>query len=49
MIPISVHRDTVVGSVLIILDVLIVRLRCLVLAASVSLRMQIGMSYEEYI
>jgi hypothetical protein len=32
----SVHRDTFVGGVLNILDVLIVRLRCLVLAASVS-------------
>jgi hypothetical protein len=30
------------GSVLSILDVLIVRFRCRVLAASVSLRMQIG-------
>ena len=42
VIPISVHRDTIVGSVLSVLDVLAVRLRWLVLAASASLRMQIG-------
>ncbi|OPY76122.1 MAG: Outer-membrane lipoprotein carrier protein precursor [Syntrophorhabdus sp. PtaU1.Bin153] len=42
LIPINVHRDTIVGSVLSILDVLAVRLRWLVLATSVSLRMQIG-------
>ncbi|OPX95525.1 MAG: hypothetical protein A4E62_00338 [Syntrophorhabdus sp. PtaU1.Bin002] len=44
LITISVHRDTIVGSVLSILDVLVVRLRWLVLAASVSLQMQIGIS-----
>ncbi|OPY68471.1 MAG: hypothetical protein A4E63_01985 [Syntrophorhabdus sp. PtaU1.Bin050] len=43
----SVHRDTIVGSVLSILDVLAVRLRWFVLAASVSLRMQIGISDDE--
>ncbi|OPY66727.1 MAG: hypothetical protein A4E63_02456 [Syntrophorhabdus sp. PtaU1.Bin050] len=42
VVPISVHRDTIVGSVLSVLDVPVVRLRWLVLAASVSLRMQIG-------
>jgi len=42
IIAISVHRDTIVGSVLSILDVLVVRLRWRVIAASVSLRMQIG-------
>ena len=47
VIPISVHRDTIVGSVLSILDVLVVRLRWLVLAASVSLRMQIGITVNE--
>jgi len=47
VIPISVHRDTIVGSVLSILDVLVVRLRWLVLAVSVSLRMQIGITVNE--
>ena len=37
---------TIVGSVLSIIDVLIVRLRCLVLAASVPFRMQIGINID---